>query len=85
MLAGIVSNVIIFVGFETWPDTTWQWAGIAAMTVVMSMSSIGFAHISVGLLRSIPGLWKRGLWIVAASVAGYVSLAAFSVMMRATP
>ncbi|GAA4468370.1 hypothetical protein [Novipirellula rosea] len=84
MLGGIVSNVIIFAGFETWPDTTWQWVGIVAMNVVVLMTSIGFAHISVGLLRSIPRLRKRGLWIVTASVAAYVSLAVFSVMMKTT-
>jgi hypothetical protein len=84
LLVAIVGNVIIFAGLKTWPDKGWQWAGIVAMTIVMLISSIGFAHVSVGLIRSVTRLWKRGLWLVAASVIGYILIAAFAVMMRAT-
>lgn len=85
IFAGIASNTMIFAGLKTWPNTAWQWLGIVAMTGVMLMSSIGFALVSIGLMRSAARFWKRGLWIVAISVVGYILLAGLSLVMRTMP
>jgi hypothetical protein len=56
---------------------------IIAMTIVMLTTSIAFAHISIGLFRSMTDVWKRGLWILLGGVLGYVAIIAADVAMRA--
>ncbi len=78
VLVVIVSNYVVLFRLPTWPMKVLQWIGIIAMTTVMCFTSIAFAHISIGLFRSQRKTWKRGIWILLASVLGYATLVALA-------
>ncbi len=84
MLVAIVSSHLTLARLPTGPTATWQWVGIIAMTIVILTTSIAFALVSIGLMRSKSSTWKRGLWILLGSVLAYTVITATAVIIRSS-
>ena len=81
MLAGFLSLMILVVNvyscimvvrIPAWPTVIWP--DLFANTIVMLAMCIAFGLVSIGLIRSNSGIWKRGLWILLGSVQAYAAL-----------